>query len=73
MFKKIIIGIIIVLLIGAFFIQKDTGLDTKEQKISFAKAMVSWVGDLFSNTKDITAYAAKKDWKPVDEPKNSTE
>ena len=69
MFKKIIIAIIIVLLVGAYFIQKDTGIDTKEQKTNFIKRMFSWVGDLFGNMKDVTSYAAKKDWKP----ENSTE
>jgi len=72
MFKKIIIGIIILLLIGAYFIQKDTGLDTKEQKLTFTKRMFSWVGNLFGNIKDVTSYATKKDWLP-EEKKNSTE
>jgi len=73
MFKKIIIGAIIVLLIGAYFIQKDTGLDTKEQKTNFVKGMFSWVGDLFGNIKDVTSYSIKKDWLPVNETENSTE
>lgn len=71
MFKKIIIGIIIILLIGAYFIQKDTGLDTKDQKVTFTKKMFSWVGNLFVNIKDVTSYTTKKDWLP--EKENSTE
>lgn len=73
MFKKIIIGAIIVLLIGAYFIQKDTGLDTREQKTSFVKGMFSWAGDLFVNIKDVTSYTTKKQWLPTNETENSTE
>jgi len=72
MIKKIIITIIVVLLVGAFFIQKDTGLDTKEQKANFAKSMFTWTKNLFTNAKDVTAYAAKKDWKPEEPMENST-
>ncbi len=64
-------AVIIILLVGSYFIQKDTGLDTKEQKANFAKRMISWVGDIFQNTKDVTSYATKKDWLP--EKENSTE
>lgn len=73
MFKKIIIGVIIVLLIGAYFIQKDTGMDTKEQKTNFVKGMFSWVGNLLGNIKDVTSYSIKKDWLPTNETENSTE
>lgn len=46
---------------------KDVDLKTIPGIIKAGKFYWSWLGTLFTNTKTITAYAAKQDWKTYNE------
>ena len=62
--KKLIIIFILVLIIGGFIIKSsyNLNLDDNSDKKTFVKVFTTWLGKLFSNFRDITAYAIKKDW-----------
>jgi len=72
--KKLIVVFILVLIIGGYFIKANYNLDldNNSDKKTFVKVFTSWLGRLFTNFKDITAYTIKKDWS-TPEPNNTTE
>lgn len=63
---KTIMIILIFLLIGAFFIiaQENLNLTENDSRAQFVKEYVSWFGDLFNNSKQVTSYVIKMDWLP---------
>ena len=72
-FKKLFIGIVLLLVIGGYFIAKDNNYNLKENsddRNSFMKDLSGWVINLFGNTKDLVDEAKEKDWIP--EKKNET-
>jgi hypothetical protein len=64
--KKILFFIVVFLVVGGYMIKNslDTELETKEEKITFAKEFFSWVKGVGSNTKDVVGYATQQDWLP---------
>ena len=73
MLKKIFIGIILLLIVGGYFITKEKDYNLKENnedRISFVKDLSGWMVQLFGNTKDIAEEIKDKDWLP--EKENST-
>ena len=68
--KKLIVLIIILLVIGAYFIKTYNDLNLKEAKDmkTFIKVYSGWIYNLVLNVKDITGYVIQKEWLP----KNNT-
>ena len=73
--KKLAIGIILFLVIGAFIIIKQNNLDVKEDsgdRISFAKKFSGWLFNVGKNIRDLTWEAAKQEWLPKESYDNDT-
>lgn len=74
--KKILFFIVVFLVVGGLMIKNslDTDLETKEEKITFAKEFFNWVKGVGGNTKDVVGYATQKNWLPnVNDTDNNTE
>jgi len=72
---KILIGVIIFLVIGAFLIIKQNNLDLKEDsedRVSFAKKFSGWLFNVGKNVKDLTGEATKQEWLPQENQDNDT-
>jgi hypothetical protein len=63
---KLTMGIVMFLLIGAFFIISNNNLHMLEQGSlsSFISIYVSWVGEIFDNGAQLSGYVVKLDWMP---------
>ncbi len=72
--KKLIVIIIILLVIGAYFIKSYNDLDLKkpDDLQSFAKIYFGWVYNLGYNIKDVSGYVAKKNWLPKNNSSNNS-
>jgi len=72
--KKLIILIVILLIVGAYFIKSYNNLNLKEAKDlqTFIKVYSGWIYDLLINVKDVTGYVAKKEWLPKNSSVNNS-
>ncbi len=63
---KIFLVITIFLLVGAFFIISERGIILSESKgmEEFGDAYISWLDEIFGNSKDLAGYVVKFDWLP---------
>ena len=64
--KKILFFVVVFLVVGGYMIKSslDTELETKEEKITFAKEFFTWVKGVGVNTKNVVGYATEQDWLP---------
>ena len=64
--KNFIIVMIVLLLVGAFIIKSQSGLNfgLEDDRREFATQFGHWGKRIFTNTKDATAYIVKLDWIP---------
>jgi len=72
--SRLAVLIIILLVIGAYFIKtyNNYNLKNKDDLISFIKVYSGWVYGVFVNVKDITGYTAKKEWLPKNNQTNTS-
>jgi hypothetical protein len=63
---KLTMGIVMILLIGAFFIISNNNIHMLKQGSlsSFISNYIEWVGKIFDNGVQLTGYVAKLDWMP---------
>ena len=66
--------IVILLIVGAYFIKSYNNLNLKEAKDlqTFIKVYSGWIYDLLINVKDVTGYVAKKEWLPKNSSVNNS-
>ena len=67
--------IIAFLIVGAFMIINQNGLDIKndsEDRVSFAKKFSGWVFNVGKNIKELTGEATKQEWLPKENHDNDT-
>ena len=72
--RKTIVIAVILLILGAYFIKTYNNLDLKkpDDLQSFVKIYFGWIFNLGENVKDVTGYAAKKEWLPQTNQSNSS-
>ena len=63
---KLYLLIVIILLLGAFFIVSENRLALKDKKdrIKFGDLYLSWIGQIFENSGRLAGYVVKLDWLP---------
>ena len=72
--KKLIVLALILLILGAYFVKEYNNLNLKKQDDlqTFIKIYFGWLYNLGSNIKDLSGYAAKKEWLPKDNQSNTS-
>jgi len=70
---KIVMSILMILLLGAFFIisQNNLALKNSENVDRFVSNYASWVGDVVKNIGSLTGYIVKLEWLPESEPETA--
>lgn len=71
---KIVFMVIIILLLGAFYIAREQGTNFKTLKGSwaFSKVYVKWIWQVGTNIKDLGTYAYHMKWLPQFEPSSDS-
>lgn len=67
--NKILIGVVIFLVIGAYLITTRANYDLKENsqdRVSFLKDFSGWIVNLGKNVKELSGTAKDQDWLPQD-------
>ena len=65
--KKVIIGLVILLIIGGWMIKSsyNTDFDESEDRKTFFKTFGSWIKSLGGNMLAITSYTVAQNWTPA--------
>jgi len=63
---RLIMFILMFLLIGAFWIVNNNNihLSQGESRMELGQLYYNWLGNIFSNVKDVTGYVVKMEWLP---------
>lgn len=72
--RKALVLLIILLVIGAYFIKTYNNLDLKKPKDlgTFVKVYSAWIYNLGVNVRDVTGYVTKKEWLPKNNSSNQS-
>ncbi len=64
--KKILIILLIILVISAYLVKSNNNLKLSDSKdlSTFISLYSGWIFNTYTNVKDITGYAIKKEWIP---------
>lgn len=57
-----ILVIIFIITLGYVYLTNSTDITSFEGVVDFFKLYLSWLGSLFTNTKEVVGYAIKQDW-----------